>query len=909
MTREIERETSVCVCVCSAASCRLSRTVGIVLAAAVWPGAPHWVAKVMAPKPKDKPTGPDPFKDVFLNALAKLRRGGRGCRHCATGQCYEKFRTCVDLLVRHRQEFRALSREAQDQQLLWMFMLRSRSKDPQGTGKRTRESTDASLPEAKQARTSPDRVPTTPESEPRSNSERPERVLTTTDEDHEPERIPTTAASESESLDVESHRSEKNSQALPEAKRVHHRVAKRAPFQIEILGQRVCNRASTFLMGVGCHRLVRVQRELADGRKSSTMSATGPLHPNAKKTRSVLSFLWRIYHSAGESMPDKFSFARRDARTLVIEPTGAKTARVPANRRTDDEEEGEDVSSDEEPRDLEEEERNIAAAVLYAESAKLPSEAALFGPGMLRGPCRYLPPTRRLYLYWEYVAWCADKGLPSASFATFLRAFSSVQPVLRIRKAGQHATCDTCLKLKHQIRRAKLPAEKHMLIEALTQHNLDQWLDRQVWWHQVELSLQLSGMLAQGYRLLEIARNLSQLSLIVDGIDQAKFRLPRVLDKGKALDTLLRPALHVQGVWCNGFGYHLAVSDADMKKDTNNNIETIARMLSSIKDKHGGLPMGLHIQQDNTSRECKNQFMLSWAAKLVALGVFAWVTLAYLITGHTHENIDGTFGQITVKLSAKEFDDDLQVIQLLEQILADIGIDARAKENTLAYKLDESADWRTWLSETQLSASRLTGPQAPHFFRICRLKDIGRDLLSEVEGAPGMPAADMDDVVMVVRARMASPEPQQVLRLIPATTCRTMVAVQPSGYHTRRSGGDAVKAKVARVARVLHDKGAISTVARDYLVGWATGTRDLAKRPPRYSFLDHRPGMLPVPAGGLLRPPRQAEAQRVEVRVRGVGGEVLPVGPDDDDAEPGELVERAGAAGLLRAADEADVFA
>jgi hypothetical protein len=98
----------------------------------------------------------------------------------------------------------------------------------------------------------------------------------------------------------------------------------------------------------------------------------------------------------------------------------------------------------------------------------------------------------------------------------------------------------------------------------------------------------------------------------------------------------------VQGVWCNGFGYHLAVSDANIKKDTDNNIEVIRRLLSSIYNKCGGLPMGLHVQQDNTSRECKNQFMISWAAKLVALGIFAWVTLAYRTTGRTHENIDGT---------------------------------------------------------------------------------------------------------------------------------------------------------------------------------------------------------------------------------------------------------------------------
>ena len=54
-----------------------------------------------------------------------------------------------------------------------------------------------------------------------------------------------------------------------------------------------------------------------------------------------------------------------------------------------------------------------------------------------------------------------------------------------------------------------------------------------------------------------------------------------------------------------------------------------------------------------------------------------WVTFPYLITWHTHKNKGRTFGQITVKLSAKEFDDD---VELLDEILADTGIDTRAKE-------------------------------------------------------------------------------------------------------------------------------------------------------------------------------------------------------------------------------------
>ena len=51
--------------------------------------------------------------------------------------------------------------------------------------------------------------------------------------------------------------------------------------------------------------------------------------------------------------------------------------------------------------------------------------------------------------------------------------------------------------------------------------------------------------------------------------------MPRVLTKTHAFDNLIRPALHVQGAWCEGFAYHFAVADADLKKDINNNLEVI----------------------------------------------------------------------------------------------------------------------------------------------------------------------------------------------------------------------------------------------------------------------------------------------------------------------------------------------
>ena len=76
-----------------------------------------------------------------------------------------------------------------------------------------------------------------------------------------------------------------------------------------------------------------------------------------------------------------------------------------------------------------------------------------------------------------------------------------------------------------------------------------------------------------------------QLFSHADGVDQAKFRVPRVLTKTHAFNTLVHPALHVQGAWCEGFAYNFVVADADMKKVSNNNLEVIARLVDDMYQK------------------------------------------------------------------------------------------------------------------------------------------------------------------------------------------------------------------------------------------------------------------------------------------------------------------------------------
>ena len=53
----------------------------------------------------------------------------------------------------------------------------------------------------------------------------------------------------------------------------------------------------------------------------------------------------------------------------------------------------------------------------------------------------------------------------------------------------------------------------------------------------------------------------------------------------------------MQGAWCEGFTYHFVVADADMKKDTNNNLEVIARLIDDMYQKYGALPLAINLIQ------------------------------------------------------------------------------------------------------------------------------------------------------------------------------------------------------------------------------------------------------------------------------------------------------------------------
>jgi hypothetical protein len=58
-----------------------------------------------------------------------------------------------------------------------------------------------------------------------------------------------------------------------------------------------------------------------------------------------------------------------------------------------------------------------------------------------------------------------------------------------------------------------------------------------------------------------------------------------------------------------------------------------------VKSEQGFLPPVLYLQLDNTARENKNKFVMTFLALLVERGVFEKIKVNFLLVGHTHEVI------------------------------------------------------------------------------------------------------------------------------------------------------------------------------------------------------------------------------------------------------------------------------
>ena len=186
------------------------------------------------------------------------------------------------------------------------------------------------------------------------------------------------------------------------------------------------------------------------------------------------------------------------------------------------------------------------------------------------------------------------------------------------------------------------------------------------------------------------------VSLIADGMDQCKFQLPRTaIMKGKEFGTMQKVKLHISLAIVHGRLVLFTISSADTKKDPNSSIELVCAVLSLLKRQGQHLPSTtLFLQHDNCCREFKKKnSSLRWAASQVSSKNFAAIHCSYLRAGHTHEDVDGVFGNLTkymVKQRNLQCPEDVR--EMILAFLRETKMPFEGERHCLI--MDSVRDWR-----------------------------------------------------------------------------------------------------------------------------------------------------------------------------------------------------------------------
>jgi hypothetical protein len=142
------------------------------------------------------------------------------------------------------------------------------------------------------------------------------------------------------------------------------------------------------------------------------------------------------------------------------------------------------------------------------------------------------------------------------------------------------------------------------------------------------------------------------LSVIMDGMDQAKTQLPRMARNPKSLDGCMQIKFHVTGVIVHGLMHCIYTWVDNFPKDPNMTCSVLMETLIDLRALKGPeweMPSVLYLQLDNASGENKNQAVMTFCCALVYFDVFDRIKISFISVGHTHEDIDQLFSRLSVK--------------------------------------------------------------------------------------------------------------------------------------------------------------------------------------------------------------------------------------------------------------------
>ena len=406
----------------------------------------------------------------------------------------------------------------------------------------------------------------------------------------------------------------------------------------------VCKAGFRNILGIGNNRINRLSTGGPDDR-FGPRARGDPRGHRPEGFSSVYSHLWHSYNSVAEFMPD----------TAVLASAKDPTKPVPDTTRKD---------------------------VLAFQHVA--THTGPFGPGTDKLvltphedlPIKHLPPGSKRDHWWTYLSsqsLTASTGRHHASYSTFKRVWRECfEQVLKIRSYGKFTTCTTCCELKQKMHAAATHAARCKMAQEYALHLEKTWRDRQVYWR-------MRGAGSSGKQREAGMPDRDWLVIIVDGADQAKFRIMKAVEWPKAVEGEHRPKMKVTGALAHGFEMSFNFIEENVKRGSNLVVEVLARCLDRILSSKSltAAPPHLWVQADNAGGENKNVNLMRFLSILVDRAVFRSAVLSFLQVGHTHEDIDGIFGMMSKGIQQLvEWDSPQQMSECLGPISGERGFSA-----------------------------------------------------------------------------------------------------------------------------------------------------------------------------------------------------------------------------------------
>ena len=256
---------------------------------------------------------------------------------------------------------------------------------------------------------------------------------------------------------------------------------------------------------------------------------------------------------------------------------------------------------------------------------------------------------------------------------------------LAIRAPTQHAQCSICVRHKLLIKKLSSDARARNFQATEFQRHLQlQYQDRTTYWFNRASSR--IPVQPSGYK---------KLCIVTDAIDHNKFRYPRSkIFQAKQFSSTVRPAMDMTCLIAHGYHLMLALSEPYLPKDSSWCTELLSHMLSRLSA--GGLDLRsteVHIQSDNCCRETKNNTLTRWSGYLVATHRVKKIQMDFLMSGHSHEDIDQFFSAVANLIeSHQEVHCPSDFVRLLEGWLSDTSIRKHEPLRSVL-KVDQVRDW------------------------------------------------------------------------------------------------------------------------------------------------------------------------------------------------------------------------